>query len=121
MRHLTGHESPETAYVIEDYPYGRRLRCKKRIWIETKLKKGQRLIYQTTNPKKSGEVWNKPKPSTYAALLVMILNPENDHVETRRLSAYSSLEQVEQFEKDYGAGFTAWQRNEWQFILACKR
>jgi hypothetical protein len=45
---LFGHTSPETAYVVEDYPYGFRLRCKIRYWLEFKAKKGFRLVSQTT-------------------------------------------------------------------------
>lgn len=83
---LHGHTSFETAYVIEDYPYGRTLRCKKKIWIEEGLKgsgKGQfRVVYQTTNPKKQGEYWNKPKASTFATLYILYLDPATGHVET---------------------------------------
>lgn len=84
VRVLQGHTTPETAYVVDDYPYGYRLRCKIRYWIETAekgAKKGQmRFMSQTTNPKVPGEVWNKPKASTYAALAVMFLDSE-DHVQ----------------------------------------
>ena len=31
MTVLTGHTSPETAYVVSDYPYGFRLRCQIRV------------------------------------------------------------------------------------------
>ena len=35
MQILPGiHISPETAYVIDDYPYGFRLRCRIRYWLE---------------------------------------------------------------------------------------
>lgn len=34
---LHGHTSPETAYVVENYPYGG-LRCTKRYWVETAAK-----------------------------------------------------------------------------------
>ncbi|WP_338601666.1 hypothetical protein [Saccharopolyspora sp. SCSIO 74807] len=81
---LNGHTSRETAYVVDDYPYGRRLRCKIRYWIEFGTKgatKGQmRFVSQTTNPKMSGEVWNKPKASTYSDLKVMYLD-HNEHVQ----------------------------------------
>ncbi len=84
VRVLTGHVSPETAYVVDDYPYGRVLRCKIRYWIETPTKgakKGQqRFVSQTTNPKKAGEPWNKPHPGTYASLQVLYLD-EVDHVQ----------------------------------------
>ncbi len=35
---LNGHISPETAYVVEDYPYGYTLRCTIRYWLETATK-----------------------------------------------------------------------------------
>ncbi|MGC2652292.1 MAG: hypothetical protein WA317_01530 [Mycobacterium sp.] len=78
VRVLLGHVGPDTAYVVDDYPYGVRLRCKIRYWIESGCKgagKGQqRMVSQTTNPKAAGEVWNKPKPSTYSALRVLYLD-----------------------------------------------
>jgi hypothetical protein len=81
---LMGHTSAETAYVVEDYPYGS-LRCKMRYWIETGTKgatKGkQRVVSQTTNPKRPGEFWNKPKPGTYALFAYLYLNHANNHVE----------------------------------------
>lgn len=81
---LHGHTSPETAYVVEDYPYGFRLRCKMRYWLEKAdkgAKKGQyRLMTQTTNPKVAGEVWNKPKASTYLAFAVLTKNEANGHI-----------------------------------------
>lgn len=66
---LHGHTSPETAMVVEDYPYGFRLRCRIRYWLETHPRHGVRFVSQTTNPKIEGrEVWNKPKASTYCAV-----------------------------------------------------
>lgn len=90
---LLGHTSPETAYVVEDYPYGFRLRCKIRYWIETAekgAKKGQvRFMSQTTNPRKvgMGDVWNKPKGSTYVALAWLYLDSEG-HVQWTGVSPY---------------------------------
>jgi hypothetical protein len=81
---LHGHTSPETAYQVDDYPYGRRLRCKIRYWIETAdkgAKRGeQRFVYQTTNPRTGNTHWNKPKAGTYVLLAVMYLD-ENGHVQ----------------------------------------
>lgn len=73
---LTGHVSPETTYVVDDYPYGFRLRCKIRYWLEYKASKGFRFCSQTTNPTAPTEQWNKPKTSTYSQFAVMILLPE---------------------------------------------
>lgn len=62
---LKGHLSPMTAYTVDDYPYGFRLRCHIRYWLEHDTRHGVRLVSQTSNPKK-GNAWNKPKASTYA-------------------------------------------------------
>lgn len=103
---LSGHTSPETAYVVTDYPYGFRLRCKIRYWIET-TKHGQRVVSQTTNPKKPGEVWNKPKASTYTDLRVLFLD-ENGHVANEGLSLYyGDLAKVEAFGAIYGEALTS--------------
>lgn len=67
---LSGHTSMDTAYVVDDYPYGWKLRCRIRFWVETAgrgPKEGwQRFVAQTTNPKLPGEVWNRPHPQVYA-------------------------------------------------------
>ncbi len=76
MQLLFNHTSPETAYLVDDYPYGFRLRCKIRYWLEWKNKKGFRLVSQTTNPKAS-DVWNKPKKSTYCMAGAMYLDEKN--------------------------------------------
>lgn len=103
MKYLFGHTSPDTAYVIDDYPYGFRLRCKMRHWIETTPKQGQRLVSQTTNPKVEGEVWNKPKKSTYDAVKVLALNEVN-HIVTRSLNLYTGTEDdIISFVTDVGA------------------
>lgn len=94
---LHGHTSPETAYVVDDYPYGYTLRCKIRYWIETAAKgakKGQqRFMSQTTNPKVAREVWNKPKGSTYSRMAWMYVdvdgNPDTEgHVKWTGISEY---------------------------------
>ncbi len=97
---LAGHTSPETAYVVQDYPYGFRLRCKIRYWVET-TKHGQRVVSQTTNPKVNGEVWNKPKPSTYSAIRVLYIEDSTGHVENAALNLYNTLAQIADFQELY--------------------
>jgi hypothetical protein len=100
---LSGHVSPDTAYVVDDYPYGFRLRCKIRYWLEFKLGKGYRFCSQTTNPKKVGEVWNRPKASTYSRLGgVMICDKSNGHVTWLGLSEYADATKCQEFEDRYG-------------------
>lgn len=81
---LTGHVSQDTAYLVTDYPYGFRLRCQKRYWIEW-TKNGARLVEQTSNPKRAGLVWNAPKKSTYSDLKALYLD-ENGHVQSWGIS-----------------------------------
>jgi hypothetical protein len=83
---LSGHYSEETAYMVNDYPYGFKLRCKIKYWLEVN-KNGTRLVTRTTNPKKSYEHWNAPKMSTYSLVGAMFLNEEN-HVQWSGLSPY---------------------------------
>ncbi len=103
MKVLSGHTSQETAYVVDDYPYGFTLRCKIRYWLEYKKGHGYRLVSQTTNPKKPYEVWNKPKASTYAPLGVMFLD-EKDYVQWTTVGYWSSVENLQAFKETYREG-----------------
>lgn len=91
MEVLKGHVSPETAIVVEDYPYGFRLRCRMRYWLEYQPKKGFRRWSQTTNPKVTVSVtptsnvlrhpWNKPKASVYTyGLEVLVRDAANGYI-----------------------------------------
>ena len=101
MQILMNHTTKETAYLVEDYPYGFRLRCKIRYWLEYKPGKGYRLVSQTTNPKKPGEVWNKEKASTYSLLGGAMYLDDNNHVQWAELNEYH-IEDGEAFLATYG-------------------
>jgi hypothetical protein len=95
---LFGHTDAESAYVVDGYPYGRD-RTQKRYWIESKPKHGDRLVTQTLNPK-TGR-WNKPKAGTYAAVLVLYLEPQEDgrdFVKHHGLGLWRTDEDIESFE-----------------------
>jgi hypothetical protein len=94
---LFGHTDEANAYVVDDYPYGFRLRCKIRYWIESHPKHGDRFCSQTTNPKVAGERWNKPKKSTYAPIGVMVRDPENGHITWTALNLWPSAERLAAF------------------------
>lgn len=91
---LHGHTSEETAYVVDDYPYGFRLRTQIRYWIETSARHGDRLVSQTLNPKT--DRWNKPKKSTYALVGCMYLD-EDSHVTWSGIGWYTSDEETARF------------------------
>lgn len=85
----------ETAFVVNDYPYGR-LRTQIRYWVESKPKFGDRFMAQTLNPK-TGR-WNKPKAGTYSALIIMYLEEQEDgrlFVKHAGVGNYASTEDVE--------------------------
>lgn len=102
---LRGHTSPETAYVVDDYPYGFRLRCKIRHWLEAKPGHGHRFVSQTTNPKVPGEAWNKPKASTYSIGpdLALMFKDEQGHVHWTSVGGYSWPDHVAAFKAGFGA------------------
>lgn len=74
---MHGHVSEETAYLIEDYPYGRKLRCKMKVWIETNPKHGDRECRRTQDPKNGR--WNAIKKTTYYPVLIMYRN-DQEHI-----------------------------------------
>jgi hypothetical protein len=119
LKPLTGHISPETAYVVEDYPYGFKLRCKIRYWLECDPRRGFRFCSQTTNPKKSVETWNAPKKSTYTMLGVMGTNEEGQ-VTWTGCSIYD-FDKLEEFGKEYASSFDDNQRKVWQMATDAKK
>lgn len=126
MQLLHGHVSEETAYTVDDYPYGgHRTQC--RWWVEDGGKKGQRVVQQTLNPKT--KLWNKPHKSIYSLFCVLFLD-EKGHCHNHGCNQYTSgiLEflatgmyfsldeaQLNQFNKV--VRYIA-RTNEWQRILA---
>lgn len=119
LKPLIGHDSEEIAHVQVDYPYGFKLRCQRRCWLERDEKRGYRFVTQTSNPKKSFLTWNAPKKSTYSLLGVMGLD-EKEHVTWTGLSAYSSLEEIKEFGRLYGESFDAEQRKTYDTWLRIK-
>ena len=114
---IIGARSPETAVVVSDYPYGRRLRCVMRYWLETKKSHGTRLVSQTNNPKRPGLVWNKPHAGTYTLGAVVLHTDQNAHVKERAFTDFNlststverandSFQQVETFERENAPAFT---------------
>lgn len=100
---LSGHVSPETSRIVDDYPYGG-LRCKIRYWLESNTR-GTRFCSQTTNPKR-GHIWNKAKCSTYAKFGAMYLNEDN-HVTWSCLYPYLSADEVVKWSNTFRDGIPA--------------
>jgi hypothetical protein len=104
---LKGHVSPDTAYVVADYPYGFKLRTQIRYWLETN-KNGTRFVSQTLNPKTGA--WNKPKASTYCSLGVMIKAESNGHVNWTSWTPYGGEAALREFEISYTDALTAFDK-----------
>ena len=119
MKQLTGHESEESAYIVNDYPYGFRLRTKIRYWIETKKGFGQRFISQTLNPK-NGK-WNAPKKGNYTTILLMGLDDQTGYTITESCNnwMYNTEESVKEFEAKYT--LTDYQKQAIKYIIAVIR
>ncbi len=115
---LQGATSAETAYIVNDYPYGFRLRCKIRYWLET-TSRGTRFCSQTTNPKK-GDKWNAPKKSTYMNVGVMFVD-ENNHIQWNGVSPGSSEDQIARFAADYASVLTERDQKELQTMRVYAR
>lgn len=98
---LKGHMSQETAFVVEDYPYGFRLRCQIRYWLEYKKGKGFRFWSQTSNPKVAGLVWNKPKASTYVDNAAFMYLDQNGHVQWMGLGIFNTATEAKEFLEFY--------------------
>ncbi len=96
---LYGHTSLETAYVIADYPYGR-LRCQRRVWIESSPRLGFRFVAQTENPRNGR--WNAPKKSTYTDIAACLYLDENNHVHMACVGVYTDAPQALDFVRSFG-------------------
>lgn len=91
---IYGHVDEATALVIDDYPYGFRLRTQIRYWIET-TKNGDRFVSQTLNPKT--DRWNKPKKSIYAEVMAMYRDPNTGYISHVGLTPYSNDDAIAYF------------------------
>lgn len=99
------HNSEETAFLIESYPYGR-LRCQKRVWLETKPGKGTRMVSRTSNPKRGNDWLNASKAGIYHDSAGLYLD-ENGHVQIAVGNiGYDDADKLEKYIADMGEQVT---------------
>lgn len=96
---LYGYGSEETAYLVEDYPYGFHDRCRIRYWLEKSNSKGFRFCSQTENPKTKR--WNNPKKSTYCKFAGAMFLDENNHVQWNGIGEYDEVQNTLDFVKNF--------------------
>ncbi len=89
MQILYGYNSFENSYEVSNYPWGFRLKTKRRTWIETNKTKGDRVCFCTLNPKTNK--WCAVKKSTYNAVDVLFID-ENEHIKSIGLWKYGTTE-----------------------------
>ncbi len=118
MKYIYGHNSQETAYMVEDYPWGFRLRTQMRYWIESKPGQGQRFVSQSKNPKTN--LWCAPKKSTYTSIGIMYLD-ELKHVHWVSLSLYSSAKEIESFKATHFEELDDFQKQQLKQIMAYEK
>ena len=114
-QYIYGHNSQETAYMVEDYPWGFRLRTQIRYWVESKKGHGQRFVSQTQNPKTGA--WCAPKPSTYCAIAIMYLD-EKGHVQWENVHRYAQEEEINKFKETHLAHLDEFQKQSLKEIMA---
>ena len=89
----------ENPVIVENYPYGFK-RTKIKYWVESVNKKGDRFCAQTLNPKTN--LWNKPKKSTYSAVIIVYKNLENNHIKGYYFSRGTNTEEYNKFTEFVG-------------------
>ena len=82
----------ESAVIVDNYPWGFKLKTKRAYWIETN-NKGDRFCYQTLNPKNNK--WCAVKTSTYGAAFVLTQDESNGYVSYFGLSKCDAAKDVE--------------------------
>jgi len=113
---IYGATTPETAIVVNNYPWGFKLKTSQRYWIET-TKHGDRFITQTLNPKTNA--WCNPKKSTYSAVLVMTTEDKDNKTFVDSIGldlGWSNAEQVATFETQIDKS----KLSEFQLKMICK-
>lgn len=94
IKYIYNKNSFDNAIEVNNYPWGFRLKTKRRTWIETDKNKGDRVCYSTLNPKTNE--WCAVKKSTYNAVDVLLID-EKQHIKSIGLWKSSSKEDLEQF------------------------
>ena len=113
-KYIYNKDSFENALEVSNYPWGFRLKTKRRTWIETNKTKGDRLCFCTLNPKTNK--WCAVKKATYNAVEVLFID-ENEHIKSDAIWKYGTNDQKI---KDFLADVDYEQLNDLQKKQVCK-
>ena len=119
-KYLYNHTCEQSAYYVENYPWGFRLKTQVRYWVETSEKSngGQRLVKQTLTPKTGS--WCKPKKSTYSWVMFMYLD-QNEHVQTDSLGMYSEESEIIRFVETHKENLNSFQKKQIRLLDGYKK
>lgn len=119
-KYLYNHTCEKSAYYVDNYPWGFRLKTQIRYWIETseKANGGQRIVKQTMNPKTGS--WCSPKKSTYRWVMFMFLD-ENEHVQTESLCMNSREKDILQFVETHKNNLDDFQKKQIRLLDGYKK
>ena len=93
-KYIYDKDSFDNSLEVLNYPWGFRLKTKRRTWIETNKNQGDRVCYSTLNPKT--EKWCAVKKSTYGAVYVLYFD-ENQHIKSLGVSKCAYAKELEEF------------------------
>ena len=93
-KYIYNKDSFDNAIEVNNYPWGFRLKTKRRTWIETDKNKGDRVCFCTLKPKTNK--WCAVKKSPYNAVDVLLID-ENEHIKSIGLWKSTSKEDLENF------------------------
>tara|TARA_R110002050_G_scaffold43668_1_gene104455 strand:- start:26 stop:592 length:567 start_codon:yes stop_codon:yes gene_type:complete len=88
-KYIYNKDSFDNALEVSNYPWGFRLKTKRRTWIETNKTQGDRLCFCTLNPKTNK--WCAVKKATYNAVEVLFID-ENEHIKSDAIWKYGTNE-----------------------------
>ena len=93
-KYIYDKNSFDNSLEVLNYPWGFRLKTKRRTWIETNKNQGDRVCYSTLNPKT--DKWCAVKKSTYGAVYVLYFD-ENQHIKSLGVSKCAYAKELEEF------------------------
>lgn len=100
MYQLLGHESQESASRCDFFPYNYGHYTSMLTWVETKPRKGQRLMSRTYNP--FSRSWPKAKESAFYDLVFLFRNPVTGFAEEQLVNLHTlTSEEVLHIVKHY--------------------
>jgi len=92
--YLNPQPTQENPVIVDNYPWGFRLKTKVRYWVETRKGHGDRFVKQTLNPKTNK--WCNPKRGTYSDLILVYRDTENGYIEHSVMASHWDTDTIQE-------------------------